>query len=369
MRRGQTLIVVLLCLIALLAIVGLTLDGGRVYWTRRALQNASDAAALAGAQELAINKRTTTQAAIWSKVSQYLQANNVDPKGCRAFLVQGSQQLLEITNSTSSSSPPAFANGVEVIANRTITVLFGGFLGQSQDTVSARARANFGNLKTLPARNNVVPIGVHYEIVRDASFGDSLTLWDGYQVSLTSPSGSSSSYGDASDPYSGWLNLLWIHNSEDESREIDLSHSQANVNDWLLNGSPQAVIAGSLGGIDGDFVMGDPGIRASGLQRLEDKSRELINQGQPPIFYFIIFDRYFDRNSMRNLFPSHSDFPNAYYFHAIGFTAIEVTEVRWQGKNKYVRGNFVSFIQSGDLNDGSFFSGDDEMVKVVALTE
>ncbi|MCS7264511.1 MAG: hypothetical protein NZ805_06730 [Armatimonadetes bacterium] len=36
------------------------------------------------------------------------------------------------------------------------------------------------------------------------------------------------------------------------------------------------------------------------------------------------------------------DFPNSLYFHAVGFVAIEVTEVRWQGSasgGKYVKGN------------------------------
>ncbi len=85
---------------------------------------------------------------------------------------------------------------------------------------------------------------------------------------------------------------------------------------------------------------------------------------------------------MRQLFPNHRgdipgshgdcDFPNSLYFHAIGFAAIEVTEVRWQGSarsGKYVKGVFVKFTLTGETSDGSGFAGDDEMAKAIALVE
>ncbi len=391
MRRGQTIVVVVLSLVALLAVVGLALDSSRVYQTRRALQNAADAAVLAGTQELAINRTVTTRAAIWNKVADYLQRNGADANTARAWLVQGTTRLVEITQSADMSAPPTNADGVEVLSQRVVPVLFGGILGRSQVPVQAFARANTGNLRTLPPRNNVVPITVHYEIVRDANVGDLLTVWDGFQVSVRPPSGCPRNYGDTGNPYSGWLNLAWIHNSNEdsdtddsndndedndddvtESREVDQSHSQANVNDWIRNGNPYPVIAGSLMGTDGDFIMGNPGIRASGLQVLEEKRQQLIRQGERPIFYFLVFDRYFDRSQMNGLFFTHGSFPNATYFHVIGFVMIEVTEVRWQGganSQKYVRGNFVSFTQTGNLNDSSGFTGDGEMVKTVTLTE
>jgi hypothetical protein len=264
---------------------------------------------------------------------------------------------------------------VEVQVQRNETVLFGGVLGQRTALVSARARANAGNLKTMPARSDTIPIAIHYEIIRNANVGDLLTVWDGFQVSVQTPPGSPRNYGDSSNPYSGWLNLAWIHNADEATignREVDQSHSQANVNDWILNGNPYPIIAGSLMGNDGDFIMGNPGIRASGLRALENKRQQYVNQGRRPIFYFIVFDRYFDRSGMSSLFPTHGGFPNAYYFHAIGFVAVEVTEVRWQGSargGKYVKGTFVAFVRSGDINPNSSFSGDAEMVKSVALTE
>jgi hypothetical protein len=51
-ERGQSLVVVILLFLAFIAVLGLVLDGGRVYAARRQAQNAADAGALAGATHL-----------------------------------------------------------------------------------------------------------------------------------------------------------------------------------------------------------------------------------------------------------------------------------------------------------------------------
>jgi len=51
-ERGVTVVLITAGMLTMLGMVGLTLDGGRYYETRRQLQNAVDAAAHAGAQEL-----------------------------------------------------------------------------------------------------------------------------------------------------------------------------------------------------------------------------------------------------------------------------------------------------------------------------
>ncbi len=388
MKRGQVLVLVVVSLVVLLAFVGLALDSSRVYQTRRTLQNAADSAAIAGALELANNRATATQASIWSKIAQYLQANGAEPTNARAWLLSGDIRIVEISQSTSSAPPPPVVNKVEVLASRTIPVLFAGFLGQSQSSVSARACAKVGNLRSLGPRNNVVPIAVHYEVVRDAREGDTLILWDGYQVTVRTPNNSEFNYGEPSNPYSGWLNLAWIHNRDEAqigSREIDQSHSQANVNDWIMNGNPYPIYAGSLSippnppATDGDFIMGDPGIRTSGLHNLKAKCQQLIAQGKRPVFFFVVFDRFFNRSGMQQLFSYHPgdvpashgnrEFPNSLYFHAIGFVAVEITEVRTGGSSKYVKGTFVNFVKPGEVGIGSEFNGDDEMAKAVALVE
>lgn len=61
-QRGQVIVLFALALVALVAMVGLVIDGGGTYAQRRAMQSAADLAALAGADAL-INGADTTQAA------------------------------------------------------------------------------------------------------------------------------------------------------------------------------------------------------------------------------------------------------------------------------------------------------------------
>src|SRR5438445_9860651 len=51
-KRAQSLVIVALSATALFGIIALGLDAGRLYFQRRDVQNAADAGALAGAQEL-----------------------------------------------------------------------------------------------------------------------------------------------------------------------------------------------------------------------------------------------------------------------------------------------------------------------------
>lgn len=71
-RRGQALIWVALLLPLLLAVVGLALDGGIVFAARRQAQNAADAAARAGAQEIDIDRyRETDEVVLDDRWARY----------------------------------------------------------------------------------------------------------------------------------------------------------------------------------------------------------------------------------------------------------------------------------------------------------
>src|SRR2546427_78047 len=58
-KRAQSLVIVALSATALFGIIALGLDAGRLYFQRRDVQNAADAGALAGAQELLPNAADT----------------------------------------------------------------------------------------------------------------------------------------------------------------------------------------------------------------------------------------------------------------------------------------------------------------------
>lgn len=70
--RGQALICVALLLPLLLSIVGLALDGGIVFAARRQAQNAADAAARAGAQEIDVARyRDTDEVVLDNRWARY----------------------------------------------------------------------------------------------------------------------------------------------------------------------------------------------------------------------------------------------------------------------------------------------------------
>jgi Flp pilus assembly protein TadG len=61
--RGQILVLFALALVAIVAVVGLILDGGATFAQRRGQQNAADMAALAGANDYLLNNSATTATA------------------------------------------------------------------------------------------------------------------------------------------------------------------------------------------------------------------------------------------------------------------------------------------------------------------
>lgn len=73
-EEGQALIQVTLSIMVLLAFVALAIDVGRTYAERRNMQNAADAAALAGARELCLDRSTTVAE---TKAAEILRANGV----------------------------------------------------------------------------------------------------------------------------------------------------------------------------------------------------------------------------------------------------------------------------------------------------
>src|SRR5205823_5381541 len=72
---AQVIVLFAIALIAMLAMVGVAVDGGTLYVQRRTAQNAADAAALAGARALQQATASPT-GAIPAEICKYILANN-----------------------------------------------------------------------------------------------------------------------------------------------------------------------------------------------------------------------------------------------------------------------------------------------------
>jgi hypothetical protein len=114
--------------VALFAFVGLAVDGGYTFAQRRWMQNAADAAALAGARELLLYTelgQSKTNQDIYNRIKEYLDKNRaicaLDP--CTySFVAQyypGKQAVIQDSN-----PPPAGATGVYVTAKVDRPTLF-----------------------------------------------------------------------------------------------------------------------------------------------------------------------------------------------------------------------------------------------------
>ncbi len=120
-RHGIAYIWVILFLLLLILILGLTLDTAKVYLVSHQLQNAADAAALAGARVVKEDPNTARQIAIDIAFANFADGNNVLLGFNPDNLPEGDIVLGRYTTSTSTFTPTynKTANAIKVVARRT----------------------------------------------------------------------------------------------------------------------------------------------------------------------------------------------------------------------------------------------------------
>jgi len=141
------LVWVLLAMVALMAMLALAIDGGYAYAQRRRMQNAADAAAVAGAYVRALDG---SEAQVDSAVHQYATANGATGVNWAYLNDQTTVQV------TASYAFPTF---------------FAGIVGLSQMTASAVAEAS---IEYLSAADNLLPMTIEDD---DFVIGQSYELW------------------------------------------------------------------------------------------------------------------------------------------------------------------------------------------------
>jgi hypothetical protein len=139
-QDGAVAITVAILLVVLLGIGAFVLDIGNLYWERRQLQNAADAAAMAAAQELVLGG---THDAAYSVARQYANANN--SRG--AYVHHSDFEVLpdrvRVTAQTGTYDDPGVLTsilaGVLNVANYS-----------TQATAAVQMDSNVGGGKTIP---------------------------------------------------------------------------------------------------------------------------------------------------------------------------------------------------------------------------
>jgi hypothetical protein len=167
-QRAQMLPVMALMVIVFMGIVALSVSVGSTYTQQHALQSATNAAALAGAQALP-NATAATAAASYASSSG---EENINGTLKNVSMVSGYPKLECLTTLTNMGIvcvAPANANAIQVKQQLTVPIIFGGlFGGKSTTTLTATATA-----AARGTGNTVSPYNV--AIIADATASMSTT--------------------------------------------------------------------------------------------------------------------------------------------------------------------------------------------------
>jgi Flp pilus assembly protein TadG len=239
-KRGQSLVIVALSATALFGIIALGLDAGRLYFQRRDVQNAADAGALAGAQELlppdgnpgttnAMIAKANCQAALYA--IQGVLGTPTDACGTAAYFPNGSGFITETASNvpvTVTVWTPSRANSNEIHVRVTYNVplTFAAVIGFTNSAVVAEAYAHGGffnntyavfGFQAGPGGGNTVQFDQNgYAQIDDGNNG----------LDICQPSNQgrvvSNSKWHAPNPHPGWLNVngIFEHLSASDTHAI-----------------------------------------------------------------------------------------------------------------------------------------------------
>ncbi len=125
-RSGQVLVLVVIALVALIGFAALAIDVGHSYAQRRQLQNAADAAALAGARLVC---SSGSDAAIWAEVQNYVNSNSNHLNSVTVTAYYTTASGTHTGGVLPNGSVPSDATGVEVSTRSTTPAYFGKVVG------------------------------------------------------------------------------------------------------------------------------------------------------------------------------------------------------------------------------------------------
>lgn len=188
-QRGQSIILVAVAMVALVIFVALAVDLSNTYHHRRVAQNAADAAALAGAQELGrqLNLKVKTDSLIKQEMNDFAERNGIEDTN--SSLADPINDNVEgyyldpgkgVIGTVGGGTVPDKAVGIRAITHITAPTYFGGILGFDGYPVQARAAVFFdvactGGWCMLPIAIN----DTGFMDVASQQPGQCFDMWDG----------------------------------------------------------------------------------------------------------------------------------------------------------------------------------------------
>jgi Flp pilus assembly protein TadG len=339
-ERGQTVVMIALALVALIAMVGLAIDGGMVYLERRRMQNAADSAALAGARRLsqaicATNPNPATsptpKSTTWSGTSSPATGEPMPNLRPTTWASPATGWWSTARRSWWEAGQfPSTPAGIVVTTTITQPTYFLGLVGASTGRASASATAVTG--PPLLVSGGLRPFGVPAPVVAQLNPGDWLTVdFDNNGGTIRWVSGEAQ--------HRGWMNLGYVWNQRENPnwpRARDQNTGASDLKRWMQdgwNGTLYADCAWSAGCRTGDYIHAKPGADASAVCAAP------LNT----VFYVPVYDEVpYCQTQIPAPKPACPTQGGGYCYHIVGFAAIKITACS-QGQ-KEIAATLVEYI-------------------------
>ncbi|MGD8968603.1 MAG: pilus assembly protein TadG-related protein [Anaerolineae bacterium] len=321
-QRGQALVIVVAAMVVLLVAVGLAVDGGTVLLERRRMQNAADAAALAGTRVLAqamCGNAGADDGAIHQAAVDYAADNGV--QDTTNNLVADYVDVNETTlDRVGDGSIPTGAMGISTTVRIERSTFFLTLVGI--DTAGASAHALALTDVPVMARVPIRPIAVPEELMEDWDKGDEFTLgFKNCNAGNTTACYVKDSSGNVINQHRGWMNLNYMWNIfeadtfpravEDSASTSGCSSSKPGLKCWMQQGEMADLY-------QGDYVHCYPGTNSSAVD-------------EAPLFYdsgvtvlLPVYDSVPAYEDIPGPKPDDATQGGGYYYHIVGLAAFHV---------------------------------------------
>lgn len=287
--EGQSIVVVALVLLLLVAFSGLALDGANAFNQRRNATNGADAAALAGARAVIAQQKAGggDSSAVYQVIQQYLNDHDLNQGvalGWEAYYVD--RQAVRLATGAQvrddATDVPSAARGVEVTLRYTFETFLMKVLGQEDLTVDADATAVYGPATTVVG-GGLIPLALSQYFADTTSNGDLLCIFGSVDADAGAPCPGSGAYairpgnfGQVSFNPDNAPNATGNYNQDC----LNPPSPQDNMSYWWCNGSQYPIDIG-------EQLWGDTGMLSNSLA--DEMQWRIDNQpeGIVPVFGYV----------------------------------------------------------------------------------
>jgi Flp pilus assembly protein TadG len=348
--KGQTMIIFAICLVVLLSLVALGLDGANTFFQRRTAQKAADSASMGATQLLATrggNGSATLENQVLQTVNRLAGANGADLKGhsistaidgIDAYFLNSSSAVVG-TKVGTNGGVPATAVGVRAVVRRQSQAMFAQVIGinQVQATAKSDAMVYQASSADYSPGGGLMPIGVPETVCNTSAPYDLWTPQNGYT--------GGSQYKGLLD-YNDVTGSGYINDPSDDSM-----NKPGCANYWSSYGYKGRIARGN----DVGLTNGDLGHNvSSGLDYYIDHYAQYDNPSAPSqaTKYAIIYVPIYQ-------YPMSPSQPGG-TIHVIGFAAFKLYQNDVSSSS--ANGTWVSYVNldgapSGDLTSPTTYRG------------